>query len=81
MLSAGENPLMFAPRVRDTWSCINVVGLFISVDSRVLAIQNDVAMIMVNRVENSQNIDVLNIGYMEKIAGSNEEKIFETIRA
>ena len=34
VLSAGEKPFMFVPSVRDTWSCINVVGLFVRTDSR-----------------------------------------------
>jgi hypothetical protein len=47
VLSAGENPFILEPRVRDTWSCINVVGVFVKNDSRVCAIQYDVAIIIV----------------------------------
>ena len=47
VLRAGENPLMLDPKVRETCSCMNTVGVLVIKDSRVGAIQKDVAMIMV----------------------------------
>jgi hypothetical protein len=46
VLSAGEKPFMFEPSVRDTWSCIKMIGLFIRKDSRVWAIQKDVVIMI-----------------------------------